>query len=129
MIDYPVLEGQGIGGTGWRPFKGRRQHWTRFWGSRDIANAPCESSLQRDFDASSRMQSDGGDHADIWSSRDLMRQQAIDAAITAYGGALRFGDPKGQACRIALRAYLEYCPDDTCASDAVVRAIASTDFG
>lgn len=126
MIDCSVLEGQGIGGTGWRPFRGRWQRRIRF---RSIANAPYKASAQRGFEASSRMRSDGDDHADIWPSRDLMLEQATDAAITAYEDVMRFGDPEGQACRAALRAYLEYNPDDTCASDEVVRAIASTSFG
>lgn len=94
-----------------------------------VVRTAHESSLQQELESKGLIQSDNNVHADLWQGNEVMRQRAIDAAITAYGDALRFGDPKGLACRAALRAYLKYDPDDTSASDEVVKAIASTTFG
>lgn len=129
MVACRDFEGQGIGGTGWRPFRGRRQRWNRFREMWQFTDASCGSSPHRGVESRRRIHTDGCGSKDTSPSMEAWRQAAIGAAIDAYQRALQIGDPNEQACRAALHAYLEYGPDDTNASDEVIKAIASTNMG
>jgi hypothetical protein len=56
-------------------------------------------------------------------ARDKVRQQATDAAIAAYQDALRSDDPKQEACKVAIQAYLKIYPNEADVSDQVAKAI------
>lgn len=127
MASHQGFEGEGTGGNGFCRLRARKR--------------PRQSNIKKSSDALP-----GGDLAQLFArlgtshndrrqqnsnrcphrsqlARDKARQKATDASIAAYQDALRSDDPKQQACKAALHAYLEICPNDTDVSDQVAKAI------
>jgi hypothetical protein len=125
----PNLQGfgvEGIGGTGFCRLHARKR-WRQSTGKSTDAipeGDPAQLfALLRKSHPGHRPRNNERFRHSSQFARDKARQQATDAAIAAYQGALRSDDPRQEACKAALRAYLEICPNDTDVSDQVVKAI------
>lgn len=126
MRSFQGSESQGFGGAGFSRLSGRKRQ--RQW-NRQATDAIHEGdpvqllARLRTAHIHHRQQNRGRFQFSSKLARDKARQEATNAATTAYQDALRMDDPKRRACEAALRAYLEICPNDADVSDQVVKAI------
>ena len=106
MIHLDDADSQGIGGTGWRPFRARERRRLSRQNGKFPKSAP-----------------EVADQIPDYAAELTLHHQGFQAAITAYGQMLAKGHSEDQACRGALLAYQAYFPEDVGAADHVVDAI------